>query len=795
MSQPTLYTRQYNFTDYQTANPSDPLPGDQVDAELNAVKQTADQICANLALIQRDDGALMNDSVGMDQLKPEVSFGLNSVDDWAIGIAYEANDGVWYQGGLYRCLDAHTSTVFATDLAAERWSLILDVSQEVHDITDAYLDSVAQPYVDAAAASASAAATSATNAATSASSASTSATTASTAATNASNSATSAATSATNASTSATAAATSATNAATSETNAAASAAAAAASAATVVGPVYASTTTGTSTAYAATFSPAITSYVTGVQFMSFILHTDCGASATLNANGIGAKALWVNGAAVTANALRAGPIYTGVYDGTRIHVIGGSGSGNADTLVTPVVGAGSSQTLNYSNGNVFDLTGTASTACTLSFSNLPASGTLARGRIIWRQDGTTGGATLVWPAGAKWLGQPSPQTTAPTFTTTASYVHEIDWLTVDGGTTIYFYLVGGTSSANASVASGTYLATCSQGKAVKSSDGTTWAASTTGYGSGINLKEIATIAGRFVILPDGGTDTKSTTDGTTYSALSLSGSTTRHLYSSTSAALITYTGNGNNVAYSTAGTSFTTPTVSNNNQTLLGINGNDVIQTGENGVASIPTFSTSTDGGQTWSTGSSHSGGITHTTYTTIGYANGYWLFGNAGGEIGYKTTLTGTTITAATESITTALRKFKWTGTKIVAFADSGQVANVASAPTSSFTNRTSNASGNFTAAEYSGGVLMAVTDTGEIIRSTDNGDTWAALGTTGGTPANPFAGSALNFIVFLKGKWWTGGANAKIGQSSDGGLTFQLIDLSALIGTATVYNLAAI
>ena len=154
MSQPVPYTRQYSFTDYQTTHPSDPLPGNQVDAELNAVKQTLDQTLSNIAKIQRDDGALANASVGVDQMKPEVNFGLNAVTDWQAGVVYQPNNGVWYQGKMYRCLLAHTATVFATDLAALRWSLLLDVNTKVDARADAYIPTVLPALVSTAVATA-----------------------------------------------------------------------------------------------------------------------------------------------------------------------------------------------------------------------------------------------------------------------------------------------------------------------------------------------------------------------------------------------------------------------------------------------------------------------------------------------------------------------------------------------------------------------------------------------------------------------------------------------------------------
>lgn len=129
MSQPPEYERQYSFTGYSQANPAALIPGAKIDQELNAAKQTMDAIRANLALIQRDDGALANDSVGVDQMKPEVTLGLNAVEDWVSGEAYVPNNGVWYEGKLYRCLEGHTADAdFAVDLADDKWSLLIDIT-------------------------------------------------------------------------------------------------------------------------------------------------------------------------------------------------------------------------------------------------------------------------------------------------------------------------------------------------------------------------------------------------------------------------------------------------------------------------------------------------------------------------------------------------------------------------------------------------------------------------------------------------------------------------------------------
>jgi hypothetical protein len=124
MSQPTPYDREYNFTDYQTTNPTDPLPADHVDAELNRVVLTTDQILANLALIQRDDGALANGIVTLDSLDPEVITGISLATPWVTATAYAVGENVYESGNVYNCLIAHTSGTFATDLTAVKWVLL-----------------------------------------------------------------------------------------------------------------------------------------------------------------------------------------------------------------------------------------------------------------------------------------------------------------------------------------------------------------------------------------------------------------------------------------------------------------------------------------------------------------------------------------------------------------------------------------------------------------------------------------------------------------------------------------------
>jgi hypothetical protein len=131
VAQPTPYTRAYDFDDIRASGPGGIFPANTMDVELDRIKTTTDEIIANLALIQRDDGELANASVGVDQLEDVLIVGVNPPTVWATATAYTTNDYVSYEGSLYRCLVAHTSGTFATDLAAEKWVIALDTSAAV----------------------------------------------------------------------------------------------------------------------------------------------------------------------------------------------------------------------------------------------------------------------------------------------------------------------------------------------------------------------------------------------------------------------------------------------------------------------------------------------------------------------------------------------------------------------------------------------------------------------------------------------------------------------------------------
>jgi hypothetical protein len=76
MAYPPAYTRTFSFTDWETTHPGEPKPGPQLDNEYDNVSNALTATQDALALIQRADGALANDSVGVDQLQDDVFDGI-----------------------------------------------------------------------------------------------------------------------------------------------------------------------------------------------------------------------------------------------------------------------------------------------------------------------------------------------------------------------------------------------------------------------------------------------------------------------------------------------------------------------------------------------------------------------------------------------------------------------------------------------------------------------------------------------------------------------------------------------
>lgn len=129
MAPPTRYTRQFNFTNQQALTPATPLQADKVDAEFNALVVTTDQVITNLSLIQRDDGALANGSVGPEQLSATITLGFGAPTPWEEGEAYTTTSIVTYANKFYVASSAHTAaTANRPDQISAPWTELIDLS-------------------------------------------------------------------------------------------------------------------------------------------------------------------------------------------------------------------------------------------------------------------------------------------------------------------------------------------------------------------------------------------------------------------------------------------------------------------------------------------------------------------------------------------------------------------------------------------------------------------------------------------------------------------------------------------
>jgi hypothetical protein len=97
------------------------------------------------------------------------------------------------------------------------------------------------------------------------------------------------------------------------------------------------------------------------------------------------------------------------------------------ENVVAISVGS-STQTLDLSQANIFNLT--LGSSVTLTFSNPPASGTGYTLTLYCKQDGS-GSRTITWPASVKW-----PNSSPPTMSTGANKIDIFSFFTLDGGTT-----------------------------------------------------------------------------------------------------------------------------------------------------------------------------------------------------------------------------------------------------------------------------------------------------------------------------------------------------------------------
>lgn len=129
MAQPTAFNKTRNFTDWQASNPGTVYSGADLDNEFDDIETTLDETLDNLAIIQRDDGNLANQSVHPDAFSAAalvlIAADWTPRSLWITSTAYVVGDVVEESGGgSYVCAVAHTSGTFATDHTAGKWIVI-----------------------------------------------------------------------------------------------------------------------------------------------------------------------------------------------------------------------------------------------------------------------------------------------------------------------------------------------------------------------------------------------------------------------------------------------------------------------------------------------------------------------------------------------------------------------------------------------------------------------------------------------------------------------------------------------
>lgn len=131
MAQPTRFTITVDFSDEELNGVvgRSEIRTAMLDSLFAALQETTDEICDNLALIQRDDAELADGVVKVHTLSSDVrtliaSGSFEVQGDWVTATEYALGDIVIRSGVVYLCTEAHTSDDFATDLAAEKWGPI-----------------------------------------------------------------------------------------------------------------------------------------------------------------------------------------------------------------------------------------------------------------------------------------------------------------------------------------------------------------------------------------------------------------------------------------------------------------------------------------------------------------------------------------------------------------------------------------------------------------------------------------------------------------------------------------------
>ena len=131
MTQASRYFRSTDFAEEEATNVGgrSTVRTARVSYELDTLGDSHNRVITNLALIQRDDGEIRDSMVKLHTLSGDVNKYLSAVGGvprglWVTATTYALRDVVNSDGSTYICCVAHTSGVFATDLAVPNWLLL-----------------------------------------------------------------------------------------------------------------------------------------------------------------------------------------------------------------------------------------------------------------------------------------------------------------------------------------------------------------------------------------------------------------------------------------------------------------------------------------------------------------------------------------------------------------------------------------------------------------------------------------------------------------------------------------------
>jgi microcystin-dependent protein len=125
---PGALTLSYSYTAFQQGQGDDSFPGTQLDADLATVVNELNGLRSFLENTWNSDGSIAAGVVTRASLASDIALGLLPPVPWTTATAYTVPQTVTIDSKLYQCLAAHTSGIFATDLANNRWTLIADFS-------------------------------------------------------------------------------------------------------------------------------------------------------------------------------------------------------------------------------------------------------------------------------------------------------------------------------------------------------------------------------------------------------------------------------------------------------------------------------------------------------------------------------------------------------------------------------------------------------------------------------------------------------------------------------------------